>query len=149
MNSDDRKYLAYLTAWAVDRIVTGNCNLKNRESAIRECTYGELTNQADFIMKEYPDHIPDAEKKVTVSAYPEFGTDAVLPEHAMVAIDDSTLIPLMKLIRCYQKSLEKPEMTAKELVEHVGSMPCCASGEGDFRDGMQRMYDIFKKEAGL
>lgn len=44
---------------------------------------------------------------------------------------------------------EKREMTAKELVKHIGSMPCCASGEGDFRDGMQRMYDIFKKEAGL
>ncbi len=44
---------------------------------------------------------------------------------------------------------EKKEMTAKELVKHVGDMPCYGSGTSNLVEGMQRMYDIFKKEAGL
>ena len=55
MNSDDRKYLAYLTAWAVDRVATTIYHAGLESGTFRDlCTYPQLLEQADELLKAHP-----------------------------------------------------------------------------------------------
>lgn len=55
MNNDDRKYLAYLMAWAVDRVATTIYHAGLESGTFRDlCTYPQLLEQADELLKAHP-----------------------------------------------------------------------------------------------
>lgn len=53
MNTDDREYLAYLTAWVVDRLVTTIYRASPTSGECELCDYSELLEQAREINNAY------------------------------------------------------------------------------------------------